>query len=118
MNNTQIGKIGEEISVRYLIRNGWLILERNTKMRNLELDILGEKLGERVLFEIKTVAREMIGQDDISREIFFGSERFGINKHENMKILGQGKGVDRVCLLCVALSLQDRKAFIREMSAL
>jgi len=42
--HSKIGKIGENLAVRYLENNGFLIVERNFFCRNGEIDIIAKKL--------------------------------------------------------------------------
>jgi len=50
----QLGKIGEEIAVRYLKTKGYRIIQTNFRCRLGEIDIIGED-GEYIVFvEVKT----------------------------------------------------------------
>ena len=52
--NNNLGKIGEEIAVRYLRFRGYSILQTNFRCRLGEIDIIGED-GEYIVFvEVKT----------------------------------------------------------------
>lgn len=53
----QVGKIGEEETVKYLKRLGYRILERNFRRPWGELDIVGRKGDMLVFFEVKTVVK-------------------------------------------------------------
>lgn len=51
---TEMGKLGEDMTARFLRKRGWLILRRNYITKFGELDIIAEK-GEYILFvEVKT----------------------------------------------------------------
>ena len=52
--NKKIGKIGEDISSDFLIKNGYEILERNFISRNGEIDIIAKENEEYVFCEVKT----------------------------------------------------------------
>lgn len=49
-----LGKRGEDKAVEYLIRNGYLILERNWRWKHNELDIVCERGDMLVVVEVKT----------------------------------------------------------------
>ncbi len=53
-NNQKIGKLGEDIAVKYLLRNGTKIIERNFRFDRGEIDIVA-KCDETLIFiEVKT----------------------------------------------------------------
>lgn len=58
MNKKQIGDIGEDLCCRFLINNGFEIIERNYKRNCGEIDIIGFRKGTIHFFEVKTVSRE------------------------------------------------------------
>lgn len=113
MNNIEIGRFGEEVAVRHLLTEGYSILERNMRVGNQEIDILAERQGKRILFEIKSVAREIITMDDISREIFSASSRYTEEKYKNVMLSALFRNVDDIFLICVAISISDRKTYVR-----
>ncbi len=113
MNNIEIGRFGEEIAVRHLLSDGYSILERNKRVGWQEIDILAEKHGKRILFEIKSVAREIIATSDISREIFSASSRYTGEKCKNVTLSALYENVDDIFLICVAISISDRKTYVR-----
>ena len=43
MHNLQIGKFGEKLACNYLQGNGYQIINRNQKIKRLELDIIATK---------------------------------------------------------------------------
>ena len=52
----EFGKVGEEMATRYLVDQGYTILERNYRKGHLELDIIALEEGELVIVEVKTRA--------------------------------------------------------------
>jgi putative endonuclease len=60
MHNKKIGKIGEDLSCNFLIKNGFEIIERNYQKRIGEIDIIAFKKGILHFFEVKTVSRETL----------------------------------------------------------
>ncbi len=61
MNTTEIGKLGEEYAVKYLIKNKYKILERNIHLSHNEIDIIAENKEYIIFVEVKT--RSCLGKD-------------------------------------------------------
>ncbi len=52
--HNEFGIEGEDIAVNYLVREGYLVLDRNWRSGHRELDIVAEKDGTLVVVEVKT----------------------------------------------------------------
>lgn len=52
-NNRKLGRCYEEVAVKYLIKEGYEILERNYILRSGEIDIIAKKDEVMVAFEVK-----------------------------------------------------------------
>ncbi len=66
----KIGEIGENIACRFLIKQGFKVLERNYTKKWGEIDIVTEK-GKKIHFiEVKTVSRENL--DTVIHETLSG----------------------------------------------
>lgn len=52
--HNELGKRGEEKAVKYLSEKGYVILERNWRLRHLELDLVCQKDNLVVIVEVKT----------------------------------------------------------------
>ena len=79
----KFGDMGEKEAEAFLVGNGYKILERNFRIKNLgELDIVAEKNGKLIFFEVKT--------RDAKHESSFPIG-FSINerKRKNLKRIGQ-----------------------------
>ena len=51
----QYGDIGEQKASEFLLKNGYKILDRNYRIKNIgEIDIIAEKSARIVFFEVKT----------------------------------------------------------------
>ena len=59
----KIGSIGEDLAVRFLIKHGYLILERNYLKRFGEIDVICQKGGKVHFVEVKTVSRETVSRE-------------------------------------------------------
>ena|SRR3990167_2774780 len=53
------GKIGENIAVRFLVKQGFLILDRNYTKKWGEIDIVAEKADRIYFIEVKSVVRDL-----------------------------------------------------------
>jgi putative endonuclease len=60
------GEIGENIAVKFLMKHGFSILDRNYTKKWGEIDIIAEKEGVLHFFEVKSVSRENIS--DVAHE--------------------------------------------------
>src|SRR3989344_1019835 len=60
------GEIGENIAVRFLMKQGYSILERNYTKKWGELDIIAEKKRRLHFVEVKSVSRETL--EDVTPE--------------------------------------------------
>ena len=54
MNNRELGKLGEDMAASYLEKQVCVILDRNYRCREGEIDIVAEKNGILRLVEVKT----------------------------------------------------------------
>lgn len=52
--HNELGKIGEQLAVDFLIENGYTILERNWHFQKAEIDILANKNNILAVVEVKT----------------------------------------------------------------
>ena len=53
-DSKKIGQLGEDIAARYLEKQGYIILERNFRLRSGEVDIIARDGDSLVFLEIKT----------------------------------------------------------------
>jgi len=60
------GEMGENIAIRFLMKQGYSILERNYTKKWGELDIIAEKKGRLHFVEVKSVSRETL--EDVTPE--------------------------------------------------
>lgn len=64
MKTQQIGRFGEDLAARFLVKKGFKILARNWRTRYGELDIIGEKEGVVHFVEVKTRTSLGTGQPE------------------------------------------------------
>lgn len=58
--HNELGEKGEQIAERFLIKNGYEILEKNWRYKHLEVDILALKDNCLVAIEVKTRSYEFV----------------------------------------------------------
>lgn len=63
MNKSEFGKIGEHISCKYLLKNNYIILDRNFYYNGGEIDIIAFDIekNEIVFIEVKTRSNKKYG---------------------------------------------------------
>jgi putative endonuclease len=61
MTNYEIGRVGEEIAVQFLIDHGYSILERNFRFHHQEIDVIAKASGMILFVEVKTRISERAG---------------------------------------------------------
>ena len=81
MNNQKIGKLGEDIAVKYLKKKGYRILDRNFEFRAAgrkkgELDIVVKKRGIISFIEVKTL--------DIEEQAFAPEDKVDFKKKKSI----------------------------------
>ena len=62
--HNELGKLGEEIAVHYLIGEGYEIVERNWHNTHKEIDIIAKKGKELVIVEVKTRRNRLFGSPE------------------------------------------------------
>lgn len=77
LNKQEKGKLGEDIAVMHLEKNGFKILERNFKAKNGEADIVAEKKRELYFVEVKT--RWSVNYGDPLESVTYSKQRQVIN---------------------------------------
>jgi len=64
--NQKLGKIGENIAEKFLMKHGFSIVDRNHTKKWGELDIVAEKGNKLYFIEVKSVSRENL--ENVSHE--------------------------------------------------
>lgn len=59
----KIGRLGEEIAVKYIENKGFSVIECNYRKKYGEIDIIAEKGGAIHFIEVKSVSCEMLDQN-------------------------------------------------------
>ncbi|MBN2712280.1 MAG: YraN family protein [Planctomycetes bacterium] len=117
----QLGKEGEELAVKFLEKNGYLILDRNVSLRRGELDIVAREGGDIVFIEVKTRSGDEFGSpaeavnEEKARKIAAGAREYiyqNLLTEENTRcdvlaITAPPSGDHKVELFKCALDLGD-----------
>ena len=106
--NQKIGKLGEEITIKYLKDRGYDIVDKNVHFRCGEIDIIAEKDAVLFFVEVKTRTNEKFGglEDSISN---LKLER--LEKSVEKYLID--KNIDNDCELLfvfVSIDLKNKKA--------
>lgn len=59
--HNELGEIGEEMATEYLLRKGYIILEKNYRYDRAEVDIIAEDKNQIVIVEVKTRTSDFFG---------------------------------------------------------
>ena len=73
----KIGELGENIAAKFLMRHGFLILERNYTKKWGEIDIVSEKDSKLYFIEVKSVSRETL------KPVFPSSYNYSDDRYEH-----------------------------------
>ena len=66
MDARDLGKLGEDIAVNYLVEKGYQVLERNWRSGHKEIDIIAMDGQELVIVEVKSRKSDTFGDPDIA----------------------------------------------------
>ena len=112
MDKTKIGRIGEDAAARYLMKKGYLICERNYRLRFGELDIIAmSEDGCTVFVEVKT-----------RKNYDFGYASEFVNRKKQQKLrraaeLYAGRDIYmRFDIIEVYYEISDDRIFIKEIN--
>jgi putative endonuclease len=64
--HNELGKIGEELAVQFLVDKGYEILERNWRNIHKEIDIIAKEGEDLVIVEVKARQTDEYGEPDIA----------------------------------------------------
>ena len=128
----KVGELGENIATRFLMKQGFLILDRNYTKKWGEIDIVAEKSNKLYFIEVKSVSRETL-KTFISKSYSDSDERYEHRPEDNMHpwklkrlsrtiqtyLLSKNISDDKewqVDLLVVILNLKDKNAKVKVVS--
>ena len=128
----KIGEIGENIAVKFLVKHGFSILDRNYTKKWGEIDIIAEKDTKLYFIEVKSVSRETLNTF-IPKSFNSSDERYQYRPEDNMhpwKLKRLSRTIQtyhlskripdekewQVDLFVVYLSQKERKARVKVVS--
>ena len=79
----KIGEIGENIAVKFLVKHGFSIIDRNYTKKWGEIDIVAEKENKLYFIEVKSVSRETLNTF-IPKSYNDSDERYEHRPEDNM----------------------------------
>ncbi|MFA5932122.1 MAG: YraN family protein [Candidatus Paceibacterota bacterium] len=82
-NTQKIGEIGENIAVKFLVKHGFSVLDRNYTKKWGEIDIVAEKANKIYFVEVKSVSRETLNTF-IPKSYNDSDERYQHRPEDNM----------------------------------
>lgn len=80
--HNETGKKGEELAVKYLLDNGYSVLETNWRFKKSEIDIIALKNNELIFVEVKTRSSNYFEEPEQSvtlkkqKQIFIGANEY------------------------------------------
>lgn len=98
--HNELGEIGEQLAIDYLIRQGYTILERNWRFQKAEIDIIATKQKKIISIEVKTRSSKYFGNP----QDFVSSKKiklmvFAMNEYVLMKNLEEEVRFDIVAVI-------------------
>lgn len=85
-SHNTLGAAGEQFAYEYLIREGFIVRERNWKLNHLEVDIIAERNWTFHFVEVKTRSHKS-GYDP----------RWAINRQKQTNIINASRAYCRMC---------------------
>src|ERR1035437_2424676 len=82
-NTQKTGEVGENIAVKFLMKHGFSILDRNYTKKWGEIDIVAEKVNKIYFVEVKSVSRETL-DTFIPKSYNDSDERYQHRPEDNM----------------------------------
>jgi putative endonuclease len=127
------GEIGESIAVRFLVKHGFLVLNRNYTKKWGEIDIVAEKASKLYFIEVKSVSRTISDTQDKLKNNVLRETNDNYSPEDNMhpwKLKRLSRTIQtyllsekvpdekewQVDLLIIFLDLKNKKAKIKVVS--
>ncbi len=120
----KIGEIGENITVRFLMKQGFAILDRNYTKKWGEIDIIAKKANKIYFIEVKSVSRNLINVSQETLDRYKPEDNMHPWKLKRMSrtiqtyLLAHKEYDDyewQIDLIVVFLDLIDKKAKIKKI---
>ena len=112
MKTQQIGRYGEDLAARFLIKQGFKILARNWRTRYGELDLVGEKNSIIDFVEVKTRTGLVTGEPEEAIN-FFKMRRLQAAAQSFLCAYKLNEHPCQVDSVAIVLNLKNKTAKIR-----
>lgn len=101
MSNRRVGKIIEDLALRYLQKKGYVLLKRNFSTRYGEIDLIFKKGRDLVFVEVKGKKEDSKGlpEDMISKKKLQKIENVANFYLQKTKIAYDGIGFESICVV-------------------
>lgn len=63
-NNNEKGKAGEDFAINHLLKNDYVLLEKNWRYKHLEIDLIAKHKETLVIIEVKLRSSNVFGQPE------------------------------------------------------
>lgn len=103
-DHNELGKLGEDMAFKHLLKQGYTILQRNYRFKHLEIDIIAEMNQELVIVEVKTRQSTYLSDPSL---LVSKSKQKGIIKAADAYI--QENEIDLDCRFDVIVIVQNAK---------
>src|SRR3989338_7305412 len=83
----KVGELGENIACKYLIKNGYVVLDRNFSTRLGEIDIIAEKGNSLYFVEVKSTISDLkaiVSRGTLQNNYILEVQPLGYNPAENV----------------------------------
>ena len=105
-HNQKVGQFGEDLAIKYLLKNKYKIIDRNVKISYKELDIIA-KIKDKIIFiEVKTRTSQKFGFAD---ESINSKKLHHLKKAINMYLDNKDLDPDKVRLDLIAIDINKSK---------
>ncbi len=87
-NRKEIGKIGENIVERFLVKHGFFVIQRNYRVKRGEIDLIASKSSKLCFFEVKTLQIEPkidVSHETVTRETLYSATEV-VDRRKRAKI--------------------------------
>ncbi len=120
MKTSETGKLGENLACRFLMKQGFSILDRNYRKFYGELDVVAKKNGIVHFIEVKAVSRENIEKISYETDLYSPEENIHPMKLQRLLKAAQvyllEKDIDldwQMDALAVFIDASSHKAYFR-----
>jgi putative endonuclease len=79
-NNIHVGKLGEDIATRFLMKHGYQVIGRNYRKKCGEIDIIATKAGQYHFVEVKS----LLLQGNVTHETYAPQENMHFQKRRRL----------------------------------